>query len=88
MILYHGLVERTQISLTRDQASRLRRLAGVRRTSMAALIREAVDRAYPPPERVDDRWAAALQAIGGFRSGATDVSAEHDRDLADALGAG
>jgi hypothetical protein len=78
-----GVVERTQISLTEEQASRLRGLARKRRTSMAALIREAVDRTYPPPLGTDYRWAAALAAVGGFRSGVTDVSDEHDRELGD-----
>ena len=52
---------------------------------MAALIRDAVDRAYPAPERPDERWAKALEAIGGFRSGLSDVATEHDRDLGDAF---
>ena len=80
------LVERTQISLTEEQGRRLRVLAQRRGTSMAALIRDAVDRAYPPPGRDDDRWDKALAAVGGFRSGKTDVGVEHDRELADAFG--
>lgn len=82
-----GAVERTQISLTAEQARRLRGLASKRRTSMAALIREDVDRAYPPSDRVDERWSKALAAVGGFRSGASDVSLEHDRELGDAFDA-
>ena len=54
---------------------------------MAALIRDAVDRVYPEPGGGDDRWAAAIAGAGGFHSGRTDVSVEHDRDLADAFGA-
>jgi len=80
------LVERTQISLSEEQARRLRGLAQRRGTSMAALIRDAVDRAYPPPDRADDRWDQALAAVGGFRSGKTDAGVEHDRELADAFG--
>ena len=53
---------------------------------MAALIRDAVDRAYPPPRRTDERWVTALAAVGGFHSGRADISVEHDRDLADAFG--
>lgn len=78
-------VERTQISLTEEQAQRLRGLAKRRRTSMAALIRDAVDRAYPPAGASDDRWGRALAAVGGFRSGLIDVSVEHDRELGDAF---
>ena len=83
--LYHPVVERTQISLTQEQARRLRGLARKRRTSMAALIRDAVDRAYPPSDRADQRWSTALASVGGFRSGVADVSAEHDRELGEAF---
>ncbi|MGA3057518.1 MAG: CopG family transcriptional regulator [Candidatus Limnocylindrales bacterium] len=78
-------VERTQISLTEEQSRRLRGLARRKHTSMAALIRDAVDRAYPPPGRADERWARALAAVGGFRSGSSDISAEHDRELGEAF---
>jgi hypothetical protein len=80
------VVERTQISLTDEQARRLRDLARRRHTSMAALIRDAVDRAYPPPAEADDRWERALSAIGGFHSGLSDVAVEHDRELGEAFG--
>jgi hypothetical protein len=52
---------------------------------MAALIREAVDRAYPPLDRADEAWVKALAAVGGFRSGVSDISEEHDRELGDAF---
>jgi hypothetical protein len=52
---------------------------------MAALIRDAVDRAYPPSDRADRRWSTALASVGGFRSGVADVSAEHDRELGEAF---
>jgi hypothetical protein len=81
-------VERTQISLTDEQARRLRTLAKRRRTSMAALIREAVDSVYPPPGGMDSRWDAALAAVGGFRSGSADTSSDHDRVLGEVMGEG
>jgi hypothetical protein len=83
--VYHALVDRTQISLTNEQARRLREIARRRGTSMAALIRDAVDRAYPPPGRADERWDAALAAVGGFHSGSSDVAVEHDRELDEAF---
>jgi hypothetical protein len=52
---------------------------------MAALIRDAVDRAYPPPGRADGRWEKALNSVGGFHSGSSDVSVEHDRELGEAF---
>lgn len=83
--MYHRPVERTQISLTASQAAHLRRLARARRTSMAALIRDAVDRAYGLPGSTrPDPWVRAVDGIGGFHSAHSNTSVEHDRELADA----
>lgn len=75
---------RTQVQLTETQAEKLRRIAAARGVSMAAVIREAVDRL---PDRDDrrERWARALAAVGKGhdRDGATDVSVRHDEYLAD-----
>jgi 16S rRNA U516 pseudouridylate synthase RsuA-like enzyme len=73
---------RTQIQLTEEQARELKRIAAERGISVAALIREAVEKAVA----VDDgpaRRRRALAAVGRFGSGRKDVSAEHDRYLAD-----
>lgn len=78
-------MERTQISLTTEQATRLRGLARRRHTSMAALIRDAVDRTYPEEVGMDAAWERALAAVGGFHSGRPDIGVEHDRELADAF---
>lgn len=76
------VVERTQISLSAAQAARLRRLARERRTSMAALIREAVERTYPEAsdDSMEARWERALElaANTGFRSGIPDLAENHD----------
>jgi predicted DNA-binding protein len=86
--LYHRVVEQTQISLTREQAQRLRRLARERGVSMAALIREAIDRVHPADsdDSLDARWARALAAVGGGHSGRSDIAETHDRYLEDAFG--
>jgi hypothetical protein len=76
-------VERTQISLTSSQARDLRRLARKRKTSMAALIRDAVDRTYGVDAGMEARWNQALASVGGFRSGRSDVSEQHDDVLTD-----
>jgi len=78
-------MERTQISLTAGQARELRRLARLRGTSMAALIREAVDRAYGAGAAEGQRWDRATASVGGFRSDRSDVSERHDDLLADAF---
>jgi len=83
-------VERTQISLDAAQAARLRRLARERGTSMAALIRDAVERTYPDSEADsrDARWARALAVIGSVRSdpvGAGGVSSRVDDEFAESI---
>lgn len=56
-----SLTRRTQILLDEDRHERLRRRADERGTSVAKLIREAIDRAYPPPNA--DRAAAAQRLL-------------------------
>jgi hypothetical protein len=77
-------VIRTQISLTPDQMSRLRREAVRRRVSVAELVRQAVDR-----ELVSDddarRRRELIEAIGGGHSGLRDVAERHDDYFADAI---
>jgi Ribbon-helix-helix protein, copG family len=79
-------VIRTQIQLTEEQLARLRSASALRGLSIAALIREAVDRSleYESRERLIER---ALAVVGKYRDieGATDVSERHDDYLADAF---
>ena len=77
---------RTQVQRTERQAEALRRLAHERRVSIAALIREAVDRLIDGEDDRDERWCRALSAVGKFRDkeGAADVGVNHDKYLADA----
>lgn len=56
--------ERTQVLLTKEQRSRLERIAADRQTSMGAVIREAID-SYATPRRKSRREALArLTALG------------------------
>lgn len=63
---------------------RLRRQAAERRVSVAALIREAVDRQVSDDDGATRR-ARAIEALTAahFRSGFTDVSERHDDYLAE-----
>jgi hypothetical protein len=75
---------RTQISLTEKQMSRLRRAASARGVSIAAVIREAVDRLVP--DETEDRLARQRRAFGlagAFSSGYTDTAERHDEVLAE-----
>jgi hypothetical protein len=76
---------RTQIQLTEEQARALKEMAGREGVSMAELIRRAVDRVI---EESDDRERRrrALALLGKYRSGDSDVAANHDRYLDEIYG--
>lgn len=78
-------MERTQISLTSEQAERLRRVARKRHSSMAALIREAVEQYVPDEETPtrDELWDRAMSAVGAYESDGSNVGEDHDRYLTD-----
>lgn len=78
---------RTQIQLTEYQAKALKELAAATERSMAELIRQSVDaflRSSAHSSR-QERKRRALAAVGRFRSGATDLSVNHDRYLSEAF---
>jgi hypothetical protein len=77
---------RTQVQLTEEQMERLRRASVERGVSIAALIREAVDRTLEVSDR-ERRWELAMSVVGTSRDvdGATDVSERHDDYFADAV---
>ena len=80
---YHACMIRTQISLTEDQMRRLRREARNRHVSLAAVIREAVDRVVPDEDaRRRDRIEVLLAAAGSAASGTGSVARDHDAELA------
>ena len=76
------------IGFNERQLDRLREQATARRVSVATVVRDAVDQAYP--EEANQRRAAHLRslgAIGQFRSGKSDISERHDEYLAEAYAA-
>lgn len=83
--MMHNMI-RTQISLTEDQWNLLRLLGTERRTSMSALIRDAVDKTYAQP-RQDLTYLRSL--LNKYSSGIpSDASSPTlDDDIADAFGA-
>lgn len=78
---------RTQIQLTERQSRRLKALAKRKGTSVAELIRRAVDHASDTSLTADEEEirARALQVIGKYADTAPDVSEQHDLYLAEAL---
>jgi hypothetical protein len=82
---YHDGMVRTQVQLTEEQLARLRRASTERGLSVAALIRDAIDRALADERHARD-WELALSVVGKYRDvdGATDVSTVDDDYLVDA----
>ena len=79
---------RTQIQLTEAQYRELRRLAAETGSSMAEIVRRALDRALSvgaPSRR--DLYRQAAEIVGAFpdRRGAADVAREHDAYLDEAF---
>ncbi len=75
---------RTQISLTEQQMRRLRRIAAARGTSIAAVIRDAVDRSIPDEDQDRlERQRRAFALSGAFASGHRDTAEQHDDVLAE-----
>ena len=74
---------RTQISLNKEQAERLREHAAARAMSQSAVIREALDAQL---ERADhsERYQRLMSAAGLFSSDHTGTSAHHDEALDEA----
>jgi len=70
---------RTQIQLTDEQAEQLKRLAAERGTSMAEVIRQALeDHVWRSESARRARSERAASVIGRYRSGRSDISAHHD----------
>ncbi len=76
---------RTQIQLTAEQAEGLRRVASSRGISMAALIRESVDRTLEQDER-SQLWERAMSVVGKYTDPdpGANVAEDHDRYLDEA----
>ena len=79
---------RTQVQLTEAQSKLLKEMARRENTSMAALIRQAINYWLPTIGAVsmEERRRRALAVIGRFHSGKSDISEQHDDYLAEAYG--
>jgi predicted DNA-binding protein len=87
MMRYHDGMVRTQVQLSEEQVSRLKAKALEEGTSLAELVRRAVERYLAEEENggYEERARRALEAVGRFASGAKDVSEAHDRYLEEAF---
>ena len=71
---------RTQVQLTEEQLEKLRRIAGENGKSVAELVRLGVElylQSTGKPDKAELR-ERAKRAVGGFRSGFTDIGRNHD----------
>ncbi len=81
---------RTQVQLTERQMNALKTLAHKRQVSVAELIRQGVEHVISGPEPISDeeKMRRAMAIVGKFtdKDGATDVSINHDKYLAEIYG--
>ena len=82
LICYHDGMIRMQIQVEEETARFLKRRAAERGVSIAALVREAVDRMIAEPQAGTTR-DRALALAGKFRSGTRDLAQRHDDYLAE-----
>ena len=78
---------RTQIQLPEQQVVVLKQLAALQHTSMAELIRRAVEMFTVSAEtgNIKEQRQRALAAAGRFHSGSGNLAARHDDYLAEAF---
>jgi hypothetical protein len=81
-------VIRTQIQLTEEQSETLKAMAREKGMSVAELIRRSIDSFIRSTGQLtlDEKRQRALSIVGQFQAEVTDLSAEHDRYLAEAYG--
>lgn len=78
---------RTQIQLTEEQSALIKKIAVSRHLSVAELIRQGVDLLIKTNLIVDqeERRKRAIEIIGKFSSGKSNISREHDKYIAEAF---
>jgi len=77
---------RTQIQLTEAQAKTIKKVAMEKGTSVAEVIRRAVENMVQssPKMSTQERNRRAIEIAGKFRSGKKNISRKHDEYLAEA----
>jgi len=79
---------RTQVQLTDNQLKALRQASITSGKSVSELIRQGVDQYLAGRSELarEERIERAIRVAGRFSSGLSDVSAKHDKHLAEAFG--
>jgi len=78
---------RTQVQLTEEQFTALKKISAAEGVSLAELIRQGVAQVLAARHGADyrSRVERALRAAGRFRSGVKDLSRRHDEYFAEAV---
>ena len=78
---------RTQIQLSEDQVKAVKAVATARGVSVAEVIRCAIDTVIQSPSVLNatEKRKRALEVVGKFGSGKSDISVKHDDYLAEAF---
>lgn len=78
---------RTQVQLTDSQLKALRNASAASGRSISELVRQGVDRYLAERSEItrEERIQRAIRVAGRFSSGHADVSARHDKHLAEAF---
>lgn len=76
---------RTQVQLTEAQARKVKKLASEAGTSVAEVIRKAIEKMMEARPQIDsqEKVRRAIEMAGKYRSGKKDVSRKHDEYLAE-----
>lgn len=74
---------RTQIQFTEDQWKALKKMAASRHISVAEIVRQSVEQMLRSPDNrtIDEYQRLAVEIVGKYGSGISDVSTNHDRYL-------
>jgi len=74
---------RTQIQFTEDQWQALKKMAASRHVSVAEIVRQSVEQMLRSPDNrtIDEYQRLAVEIVGKYGSGFSDVSTNHDRYL-------
>jgi Arc/MetJ-type ribon-helix-helix transcriptional regulator len=79
---------RTQVQLPEEDLAELRRQAAEQGVSVSELVRRGVrhilDKRRKPTR--DELWERAMEVVGKYNSGKSDIAQRHDEYLAEAYG--
>ncbi len=78
---------RTQVQLTEEQVKTLKEIATRKGVSVSEIVRQSIENTIRSDMEIsyEERCRRALEVMGKFRSGKSDVSVNHDKYLAEAF---